>query len=309
MTSSIENVLEPWTLRTSSSGQIVLEKCPFCDARAHLYASISTGAWICFKCNKAGGIIMLFAELEGLTYAEAEIEIKNAGVRRTWRPIETDDRPVMIDPPKEFVPCHDSGRWRIPRYLTERRISKTTILDWGLGYCERGTYRGRIVIPFTTGGERSFTARAVSPTMQPRYLGPEVDEGHGRRFLPGWKFASKGDAVVICEGPFDAMRLYSAGLKPLALLGKAIGATQRKRIRELAPSRVTIMLDADAWESARAVAHELAPFVRDLRAVPLHDGDPDDHEEGELRELVSSATGIETAERDRILSKLSELTY
>ncbi len=308
MTSSIENILEPWASRTTASGQIVLEKCPFCDARSHLYAAASDGAWICFKCGKAGGIIKLFAELEGLTYAEAEIEIKNAGVRRTWRPIEVDDRPVTIDPPKEFVPCYD-GRWRVPRYLTERRIAKGTIRDWGIGYCERGTYRGRIVIPFSTGGERSFTARAVSPSMQPRYLGPEVDEGHGRRFLPGWKFASKGDAVVICEGPFDALRLYQAGLKPLALLGKAIGTTQRKRIRELAPSRVTIMLDADAWESARVVAHELSSSVRDVRAVPLRDGDPGDHDEAELRELVSSAMRIDAAERERILSKLADLSY
>jgi DNA primase len=309
--SAIELVLEPWTDRVSGSGQIILNRCPFCDAGGHLYVSVRSGLWICFRCDSKGNLAKLVAELSGITYAEAEIEIKSAGVRRsTFRPpVIEEGEPIEVDLPSEFVPCYKEGRFSIPRYLTERRIERGTIRDWGIGYCLRGRYKNRIVFPIETAGERTFVTRATLPGMFPSYLGPEVDEGRGRRFLPGWKFARAREPVVICEGLFDALRIYQAGFKPLALLGKGLGITQRKRILELTPSRVIVMLDSDAWSAGREIANELSSFIRDVRAVALDEGDPGDRSEADVRRLLDSAGSVEAADRERVLSKLAGLTY
>jgi DNA primase len=145
--------------------------------------------------------------------------------------------------------------------------------------------------------------------MQPPYLGPKVEEGNGRRFLVGYEFVNKGEPVVVCEGTFDALRLWQAGLKPLALLGKGLGRTQLVRLVKLAPRHVTVMLDSDAWIDARRIAADIGAFIRDVRVVMLDEGDPDDHDERELVRLVENAESAERADRRRIRDKLASLRY
>jgi len=307
----IEAFLAEWSWKKTGSGQIIIDRCPYCDSRRHLYASASTGLWICFKCNESGDLPKLYAELAGMTYSEALIEIKSDGIRSLdfKRTIEEEpDEEVKIELPPEFIPCFEEGRWRIPTYLKRRRVTKKTIKDWGIGFCQRGRYKDRIVIPVVSGDESTFVARAALPGMRPGYIGPEVDEGNGRRFLLGWQFARARKSAVLVEGPFDALRVYQAGFTPLALLGKGLGRTQRRRIKELKLSRLVVMLDSDAWLEARQIAAQLQSILPVTCAL-LKEGDPDDHEEAELAERIRGAAPIEAADRSWILAKLSGISY
>lgn len=309
--SDVAEILESWIERHTGSGQLIVERCPFCDARSHLYVDARSGLWICFRCEAKGDLVKLYAELAGISIAESLIEIKSRGIRRTtWKPITfTEGEEIEIDPPDEFIPCYNRGRWSIPRYLSERGVSKDAIRAWRIGYCNAGRYRNRIVIPFRTGAERSFVARAAKPGMMPPYLGPKIDEGNGRRFLPGWQFVTAGDPVIVCEGVFDALRIWQAGLKPLALLGKGLGRVQLRKIVALAPSRVVVMLDADAWRDARRITSTIAGLVRDVRIVALSDGDPGERTEAEIVRLVESAEPLEVVERRAVREKLAAIRY
>lgn len=310
----IEDLLYGSIEKKTSSGQFIIRRCPYCDKRSHLYMSASSGLWICYRCNEAGDLPKIYAQFEGITYAEALIEVKNAGLGDIdWKSdfVEEDDgEDVVVNLPDEFIPCHQDGHWRIPEYLKRRRVEKRTLKAWNIGYCQKGRYKNRIVIPILTAEETTFVARAAVSDLHPPYLGPEVQEGKGRRFLLGFQFVEKCDRIVICEGPFDALRIWQAGLKPLALLGKGLGVRQKRRLIDLSPSRVSIMLDPDAWVDARKIAIELQTFVRDVKIVRLEGSkDPGDLEEESIVQYVQDATTVSSADRIKMLRKLSDMTY
>lgn len=96
--------------------------------------------------------------------------------------------------------------------------------------------------------------------------------------------------VVVVEGPFDAMRVWQAGCRPVAaLLGTELSSAQRALLAT-AP-RVVVMLDGDdaGRQGARKLLAALAP--RPVLVVRLPEGrDPADLDDEGLRHLLPSSS-------------------
>jgi hypothetical protein len=177
--------------------------------------------------------------------------------------------------PAEYIPCFSkaTGKSRIPTYLVERGIAKETCMTYRLGWCDKGRYSGRIIIPIITGDVVTFQARATWDDAVPKYLG-EPDAPLSK-VLMGYDLLRPGAELWVVEGPFDKLACHQAGIPAVPLTGKQLSDAQVNLIVRLRPSKVHVMLDDDAELMVRKVAAKLAYRV-ETDIVLLKGGDPSD---------------------------------
>jgi DNA primase len=144
-------------------------------------------------------------------------------------------------------------------YLAERELSAETIAEFGVGYCQKGSMTGRIVVPIHD-AEGQLVAYAG------RWPGPPPDEDTPKYKLPpGFRKAQElfnlhramrepdETPLAIVEGFFDCMRLWQQGLRRVvALMGCSLSTAQEELLTRATTqhTRVIVMLDED--EAGRA---------------------------------------------------------
>jgi DNA primase len=316
------------------SGPQMTMPCPWCGKSGCFYVNLEEheresrgktiiakpGDFICFagRCEKAGRFYRLYAELEGLDEDDARRAIAReamGGARRRRPPLpppQTEKRvsesatkpegPSDVPLPEEFIPVWNGEAWRMPKYLLQRGVTRRTAARFGLGFCKRGRYEGRIVIPVRCPAGSSFVTRAVDDEVRLRYLaGP----GAGR-LLFGWEQSEGAGLLVINEGPFDVMAVHQAGLKSVGILGKSLRETQVQMLRQLGRAvQLVLMLDDDALDDALRQADALGPRV--LVAEPLGRKDPGDSPPERIQRAVECATTVEEARNRRANEKVATL--
>lgn len=316
------------------SGPQMTMACPWCGRVGTFYANleeheresrgktitIKPGDFICFagKCEKAGRFARLYAELEGMDEDEARRVIAREAVgARRRRPLppppakpETRASAPPVPPdggseqplPEEFIPVWNGETWRMPKYLLKRGVTRRTAARFGIGFCKRGRYEGRIILPVRCPMGSSFVARAVDNEVRLRYLaGP----GAGR-LLFGWEQAEGADLLVVNEGGFDVLAVHQAGLKAVGILGKSLRETQVQMLRSLGRRvQLVLMLDDDALDDALRQADALGPRV--LVAEPLGRKDPGDSPPERILRAVDCATSVAEARNRRARDKVSAI--
>jgi DNA primase len=191
-------------------------------------------------------------------------------------------------------------------FLAERGLSSERARYWGVGYCSRGLFKSRIVVPI-----RNRSGDIVA------YIGRSLknDDPEGKwRFPKGFhkslelfgvdrlardpetREAAAKYGIIVVEGCFDAIHLSETGFKnTIATLGSVVSPQQRALLvdAELNPSkRVTIFFDNDdAGKTGRKkLAADLIydSFVRyvDFGRVPGDRTDPDEYDKEELARLL-----------------------
>lgn len=256
----------------ASTGSEVVARCPACDKDGRFYANTETGAHICFKCDFRGkNVAGIIAQIEGLTYERARALMMRRSVtfRRKETPKslyqkiralrgaeEPEAPPVDFDLPEEFTPVWKAGKWTVPAYLKERGVKRETAKAWGIGFCHRGRYGGRIVIPVECPNGKSFTARSTDGA-EPRYLNPKGAD-HGR-LLCGWNMLKKAGQLTVVEGPLDAVKMWQHGLPSVALMGKVLHAEQFAMICDAYPpsTEIVLMLDPEEVQAPREIGNRL----------------------------------------------------
>lgn len=247
------------------SGREIAADCPVCNKPGRFYLNAETGDFICFKCEfKGRGMVGLVAEVEGVTHVQARRLIFKRSVSMkcpreeeglgglTSRLVALrEDQPGKLAGstteglPPEFVPVWDEKmrRWMMPEYLLERGFTRRTAKRFGLGFCNSGRYRARVVVPICCPAGRSFTARDTTGELSPKYLNPKgVDHG---RLLMGWEFVGT-DFLVLVEGPFDVAKFVQHGIPTVGLLGKVLHLDQLALLTRLPETlKVVLMLDPE----------------------------------------------------------------
>lgn len=290
--SDIASYLEGQGGRASAGNNWVMT-CPFCDRRGHLYCTTEesedwdgkkkpAGVWICFGCGeKSRDFAVLLAELEGVTFQEARATIgkwKLGGIKLRPPSSVVAKTPRAVDAawlPPEYEPIGATDAvW--PKYLTARNITRQTALEFKLGICRRHDRcdqckpkgRGcpknmahRIILPIECPAGKSYQARAILAETQPRYLSGD----NSGQLLFGWHTIAASDFAVIVEGPFDALKVYQAGLPSVALMGKDIRDPQvqmlRMRRRKYVVALDPLTKDKLAIDSACKIAEMLGGLV------------------------------------------------
>jgi DNA primase len=286
--------------------------CPFCGkGKEHFSVHIGAqklGKWHCFSCGEgSSNIFKLIAHLEGISEKEAlswwlsnskETIVDQTRVENQIELLLRTSKRNDIDYPLPdgFVKI----KKRIPNMLRQRNIKSSTIRDFGLGFCKKGTYNNRIVFPINCPLGKSWTARTVLTGIVPKYwAGPRAGS-----LLFGWDVALKmqSNKLIVCEGPMDVLSLYQAGIPAVALMTKTISLAKAALIRNSARD-ICVILDSEVKKEAVAVAR----MIGRAKIAFLEEGDPGDNSSDILLDVLHNRIPIEKARCEIIGERISEL--
>jgi DNA primase len=223
--------------------------CPFChrisgspDDKFKLQYNPTKNVYHCYKCSTSGRAV-----LPSLSNGNA---------------LEPLEKPVYdLGPPKGFYTFAEAGKAvsakPFIKYMEDRGYPLGLLGRVDAGFCVSGRYAGRVVIPLKSmefSAWRGFSARAVYPSIHPKYLYPAGMDRKNE--LWGLDFARPLDVVYLVEGVLDALALYPHGL---AAFGKAVTNEQIEHIKlrqQLGRGckQVIVCLDGDAWEDCLVLA-------------------------------------------------------
>jgi hypothetical protein len=225
---------------STAKGNIYVH-CPFCgnaDRSTHMGLSLNVRLpfFACWKDSTHRGRYppRLIAALLGCSYADAvamvdaedssAIDDYEAAVSRTLAPAVVRPSDVHeLQMPKTFrVLDHSTGE-RFVRYLERRGFTMVERFAsyYGLRYCPVGAFAQRIILPvFHEHQLVTWTGRDITGMARLRYetlsTKPEVAQRQGstpallavgETVFNYDRAAEGGRTLVICEGPFDALKI------------------------------------------------------------------------------------------------------
>jgi len=124
----------------------------------------------------------------------------------------------------------------------DRGLTDDQILRYKIGFCERGDYRGRIIVPsFDYSGEFNyFVARSYLANSSMTYRYPSARRGEIIFNEINMSFSQE---IQLCEGVFDS---FSCGPNSIPLLGSSISEKLIMRLIDDCPC-VYVVLDPDTY--------------------------------------------------------------
>lgn len=308
-----------------STGDEMTAVCPACGKFGSFYFNTRSGKYVCFKCDFRGNSVFgLVATAEGISWEEAvrlvfrqavqfrrrddleTLKSRIASLRISEDDDELPDGDVMAELPSEMKPIYRKGKWRLPKYLKSRRIKSYTARAWNMGYCTRGRYRNRLIIPIVCPNGQSFTSRDMTGELEPKYLNPKgIDH---KRLLIGWDIAKLGATdFCVVEGPIDAVIFNQHGIPTIGLGGKVLHDEQFDllcRLDELCG--VTVVLDPEEKTAPFKVAERLSSHFRNVYIGRLPDGiDPGKSNLDQAMETIEKAKKF-TGDRKEYVSALRD---
>lgn len=255
--------------------------CPFCSpgsGKFRLGLNIRFGAANCWSC----GPKKISEVLYELTGSYSHLKSLHFDFSSDFTSSLPHKKPGKFKQPEGLspglLPVHIS-------YLRQRKFDPDNLARlWGLrGFGLHHKYCWRIWIPILYRGEVvSFTTRSLS-NEEPRYLNspPEDEKLPLKDLLFGEDYARH--AIVVCEGPFDAM-----AIGPGAVATCGVGYTAEQLAKMVTyPNRVVCFdSEPNAQIRAKELCRELALFPGQTSNITLETGkDPAEASEEEIQEL------------------------
>ena len=248
--------------------------CPFCNHhKKKMEVNIVTQYWHCWVCNAAGRkLAILFRKLN----VQREKISKLIGLLDDveYKPTKTSTDTPVLHLPEGYRPLWDldstSPEYRnAVYYLKGRGIDIYDILRYRIGYCRKGLYSGKIIIPSydENASLNYFVARAYYEEDQWKHKNPPTSKD-----IVGFELHVNWDMpIVLVEGAFDAIAIKR---NAIPLFGKTISNTLKKRIVEKGVKQIYICLDQDAKKQALETAEYFMANGIDVYFVDLTSGDP-----------------------------------
>jgi len=306
--------------------------CPDCDKFGGFYVNTDPehehgGSYVCFKCDYRGkSFAGLIAKVLDIDFSQAKriilqesVEFRRRGTMETLKDRAKGLRVKSVDwdeawgglvtgeLPKEYTPVWDGKTWRVPDYMSDRGFYRETLRDWKVGYCRRGYFGGRVIIPFECPNGKSFTARDLTGKQEPKYLNPKgVDHS---RLLYGWTFVPLSAPVIaLVEGPTDTMMFYQHGIPALGCGGKVLSSAQLAMLfRRPEHTRIVVMYDPEEKTAPYAAAEQLLVRFRNTSIGKLPDGvDPGSSTRKQARRALEGAKTFDGNRLGRLTGLLEE---
>ena len=193
-----------------------------------LQVNLQTQKWHCWVSESGGhNFFQLFKKIKASQ--KHFDELRDISGDTYYGNVEKKEIEQSLSLPKEFIPLWN-GADRSPeyknamRYLQKRDITRTEILKYGIGYCEEGLYRYRIIIPSydITGTLNYFVGRDYYGGGM-KYKNPRISKDVvGFESMIDWN-----QPVILCEGVFDAIAIKR---NAIPLFGKTLPPQLLKRL-------------------------------------------------------------------------------
>jgi DNA primase len=216
--------------------------------------------------------------------------------------VQRDALPILVNEPLDFELKNLDPK---PQYLLHRGFTQETIAHFGLGYCSKGIFSGRVVIPLHDihGRLIGYAGRIIYDDAidadNPKYLFPGKRERNGTilEFAKSL-FVYNGHAMsekplhdlVVVQGFPAAWWLWQHGYRDVvALMGSSCSVDQAKLIVSLVAKRGRVWFLTDADKAGQKCADNLFLEVgphRFCKWVKLRQGQPTDCNLQQLDELL-----------------------
>lgn len=291
-----------------ASGDEHLFKCPYCKHhKRKLSVNVDKGVYKCWICDARGKKLSRIVRRFG-SFSEQE----------EWKTVsgETTDlndfddifkeeihptREQVLELPESFRSLCNIHKATGPmKYLKSRGLDEKDILKWKMGYCTKGDYKGRIIIPsFNTNGDLNyFIARTFRDDWR-RYMNPAAS----RDIIFNELYVDFEEEVMLVEGVFDALKASNA----VPLLGSTLREGShlfKKIVKNDTP--ILLALDPDANYKSNSIKKLLLKYGIEVREVKYSDDrDLGDMEKDEVTQMRIEAPFVR--QDDTLLSAIGSL--
>lgn len=272
--------------KRTSKGNVAYH-CKFCN---HLKPKLEVNftenkegknPWNCWTCNTKGQTIKsLFKRLNILSenYTELSKLVKISPLKY----IEKNEAITSLELPKEFTRIYDKPLKKYINYLLERGLTKIDILRYGIGYCDEGIYKNRIIIPsYDIDGKLTFfSARSIEKNTFNKYINPTVS----RNIIPFEMMVNWNLPITICEGMLDAIAIKR---NSIPLLGKTIQSKLMEKLVQSKVKEIYIALDKDAIKQSLSFCEKFLNEGKKVYLVELNGKDPSDIGFEEINSIIN----------------------
>ena len=277
----LEEVLGDHGLHYPNRGQISFN-CPVCDDdrnKHNLEVNYIGNVFKCWSCGDSEGTHGPLGKLFDKYGNKKQKKLYN--VLKPETVVKREKPKKQLKLPDGFTLFKDSSpvypvRRQAMNYLKSRGITDDMIEKYQIGFCDKGDHSGRIVIPsYNTKGELNYyIARSWNPMSRAKYKNPiaEKDKIIFWENLIDWN-----KDIYLVEGAFDGLFVNNS----IPMLGKHMSELLFETIYTKAKGDIIICLDADAWQNAIKLYHELSggDLWGRIKLVKL----PDDKDIADLR--------------------------
>jgi len=283
-----------------NSNDNVAFHCPFCNHnKKKLECNIVTQYWHCWVCNAAGRkLAVLFRKLN--VQREKISKLIKLLDDVEYKPTKTTTDTPVLQLPEGYRPLwilqEMSPEYRnAVYYLKKRNITIHDILKYRIGYCRKGPYKGKIIIPSydANGSLNYFVARAYYEEDKFKHKNPPASKDIvGFELHINWNMP-----IILVEGAFDAIAIKR---NAIPLFGKTISNTLKKRIVEKGVKEIYICLDKDARKQALEAAEYFMANGITVYFVDLTEKDPS---ELGFEKIISQIQSTEILSNEKLMEQ------
>ena len=264
----LEDILGDCNMHNDYKGQMSFD-CPVCsydikgldhgDGKGNLEVNYKYNVfkcWVCAESHETHGSIFKLVKKFGnpkqlKNYLLLKPEEGEDFSKRVYKTVKL---------PQDFIPFKEAseGLKMTPyykqayNYIKSRNITDLMVQMYNIGFCYRGIYENRIIIPSYDCERRInyFIARSYLNRTKMKYKNPEAQKELiiFNEYLVDWN-----ETIYIVEGAFDSIFIPNA----IPLLGKFMSDHLFNTLYERAKGKIVIVLDPDAWNDAERLYHKL----------------------------------------------------
>ena len=237
-----------------------------------LQINILTQKWHCWVSNVGGHtFFQLFRRLNATNEQFDELK-EILGDTSLYYSKTTNTTEEVIKLPKEFEPLWNGSDGIVKRhalsYLYKRGITDSDILKYNIGYCDRGAYVNRIIIPsYDSEGQLNFFVGRDFYNSKMKYRNtPTSKDIIGFDLFINWD-----EPIILCEGVFDAMAFKR---NAIPLFGKTVMNNLYKKIIEQKVKTLYLALDKDALTDSIKITENFINNEIEVKLMLTQEKDP-----------------------------------
>jgi DNA primase len=263
--------------------------CPNCGKSLKFGVNISQDRTNCFVCTYNDRPIEVVMMVEGLSDRFAVFRFLNA----------FEDAP-LIDPyikelvqkpaelPEGFtlLSMGTSQVSKIARsYMRGRGFNVKELSLQGVGYCARGPYKMRIILPFYAAGRLIYFNARQFIEIGAKFKNPKIEDfGIGKNMLMyNIDALSIYTTIYLVESVTNALTL---GSNAIAIGGKVLSGYQLSKILKSKIKRVIVILDNDATDYAIQIALKICNYKKTKVVIMPDEKDVNDRGRKEVKRMT-----------------------
>ena len=279
-------------------------QCPFCDdASNHCGTDIDSLQFSCWKCRESGNFSWLIHVITGVStdYVEELLDTGAVNFRtdvadqindigKTKNQEETASRKIKIQFPKEaerITINTDSDLFL--HFIERRRLTIKTCIEYGCYICEYGEYKMRMIIPVYFENKLvAWQAMDMTGMAELKYRtspGAFIND-----YLSSYDVIKPGGRMILTEGRMDEWRV---GENTVCTFGTSLTTRQKRLIYDKKPKELIFAWDGEAYQYAKEMGQEMAPYIGNIKVLELPWGiDPDDYGQEETLALIEDTRSL-----------------